>query len=450
MSFFLLSLLLVVQLYVAQPTPLLSLTVLPSSFASSFGAACLDGTAPAFYALEQDPKRWILFIEGGGWCFSLADCAGRAKGGGGSSSGMAPSMNVGGLLSPNSTINPRFSNYSFVFIHYCDGSSHSSNNSAPLVVGNQTIYLRGRPNLVAVITYLLSTRGMVGAEEIILSGGSAGGTSAFLAMDAVAEMLPPSVRFVGAPDAGFFINAPIYTDPSDYAFQNEFISADATFWHSTATGNLNDRCLAVYAAEPWRCFFPENSAPYIKTPFHAMMSSYDLASLSLILGLPCLPPKCDTAQLTSLLAWRDTFLAYLVPAIQSYPGNGCYIDSCLVHEQNVDYCSGQSVPNCRGWNIYNVTAPSLPPALTPQAGFTLYYDSLMEEWDAIKRAREDWTSLIDVAIKNGERYPDNATRQAFLEDPRISALKIIAASSNIMVIDPLVWPENPSCPWGTT
>jgi hypothetical protein len=100
--------------------PNLQATVRPQTFADTFGAKCLDGTPPAFFSLIQDPQRWILFIEGGGWCFSLSDCAGRASGGGGSSNGYAgTSMDVGGLLSPDPSINPRFYNYSFVFIHYC-------------------------------------------------------------------------------------------------------------------------------------------------------------------------------------------------------------------------------------------------------------------------------------------------------------------------------------------
>ena len=58
-----------------------------------------------------------------GWCSdvtvngTIASCAGRAAGGGGSSNGMGPTMNVGGLLSTDPAINPRFANYSLVFLH---------------------------------------------------------------------------------------------------------------------------------------------------------------------------------------------------------------------------------------------------------------------------------------------------------------------------------------------
>lgn len=204
--------------------PPLALTVLPQDWADVYGAKCLDGSPPAHYALIQDPTRWVVFIEGGGWCFTPASCASRAAGGGGSSRNNAQSMDVGGLLSPNATINPRFFNCSFVFIRYCDGSSHSSGASAPLPVPEDArvltgepdgavphstgsgvvpaqVWLRGRANLDAQIQYLLQRRGMSAAREVILTGGSAGGTSVFLAADHVAAMMPKGARFVAAPDA---------------------------------------------------------------------------------------------------------------------------------------------------------------------------------------------------------------------------------------------------------
>eukprot|EP01046_Picozoa_sp_COSAG06_P054611 COSAG06_NODE_9782_length_1819_cov_1.097093_1_plen_97_part_10 len=57
------------------------------------GAKCLDGTPPA-YAIRRgqgpNASRFIIFLEGGGWCFSVAECAGRRHGGLGSSKGYQP------------------------------------------------------------------------------------------------------------------------------------------------------------------------------------------------------------------------------------------------------------------------------------------------------------------------------------------------------------------------
>ena len=36
------------------------------------GALCLDGTKPAYYAIQGDPQKFVLSFEGGGWCGSAA------------------------------------------------------------------------------------------------------------------------------------------------------------------------------------------------------------------------------------------------------------------------------------------------------------------------------------------------------------------------------------------
>ena len=169
-----------------------------------------------------------------------------------------------------------------------------------------------------------------------------------------------------------------------------------------------------------------------------MMSAYDLASLSMIYGLPCLPPKCAPDELAALLAWRAPYLAALEPAIAAYPGNGAFVDSCLVHEQNVAYCSGQSVPNCRGWSLYTVSAPGFPASLTPQQGFSLWYDATQAQWDALVAARAAWGARVEESLPRGAAaYPQRSRAEA------------LALQQQVVVIDPLVWPGNPSCPWGT-
>ena len=55
----------------------------------------------------------------------------------------------------------------------------------------------GRPNLDSVLGYLTQNLGLAAAAEVILTGGSAGGTSVFLALDHVATLVPPKARFVG-------------------------------------------------------------------------------------------------------------------------------------------------------------------------------------------------------------------------------------------------------------
>ena len=104
--------------------------------------------------------------------------------------------------------------------------------------------------------------------------------------------------------------------------------------------------------------------------------------------------------------WRNQQIAAVAVAAANRPGTGMYLPTCFVHEQNVDYCSGQSLPNCRGWLIYQVTTPTFPVAkVTPQQAFSYWYTGLFEDGTALP-----------------EGLP-------------------------VQIIDPLAWPENLSCPY---
>lgn len=216
----------------------LPVTVLPADYAAAYGAACLDGSPPGFYSLVQDTSKWMIFIEGGGWCFdqtaagTIQNCAGRAGGGGGSSNGMNPgtTFTPGGQLSSDPKINPNYYNWSLVFIHYCDGTSHSSNATDPVPVSEEIrqaireqrklhsktgdlnapgrdevvnddvppqIYFRGRSNLRAVFQYLQEHGGMSNPTDVVLAGGSAGAISTYLAIDTVKGWLPSTTKLVG-------------------------------------------------------------------------------------------------------------------------------------------------------------------------------------------------------------------------------------------------------------
>ena len=109
------------------------------------GAQCLDGTPGAYY-LRTVPGStdWMFYFEGGGWCYSEVDCLGRSHGGLGSSKAYpaTQSDNLGGLLSPNATIN-YFSNYNLVYMKYCDGNSFSGDRDAPVPVNGSLLYFRG-------------------------------------------------------------------------------------------------------------------------------------------------------------------------------------------------------------------------------------------------------------------------------------------------------------------
>lgn len=90
-------------------------------------AVCLDGTPAAYYiSAGAATTKFVSHFQGGAWCGSLGDCAGRAKSALGSSAAAYWPRNVtcppgssgapwvcnfdggnGGLFSSNATVNPQ-------------------------------------------------------------------------------------------------------------------------------------------------------------------------------------------------------------------------------------------------------------------------------------------------------------------------------------------------------
>ena len=73
-------------------------------------------------------SKWIVHMEGGGWCYDEDECVERSKTDLGSSKKWPPSGDFTfGFLGDNKLFNPDFYNWNMVFIAYCDGTSFSGN-----------------------------------------------------------------------------------------------------------------------------------------------------------------------------------------------------------------------------------------------------------------------------------------------------------------------------------
>lgn len=482
----------------AQNNPLVW-SVIPQAFADQYGAACLDGSPPGLYTYLQDPAKWVIFIEGGGWSFdttvngTILNAAQRAMGGGGSSKYNGGSLVVGGQLSTDPSINPHFYNHSLVFIHYCDGTSHSSNSALPVPVPAEMrqiltekaryemqytpettefrtvnvpsqVYFRGRSNLLAVLNYLKQNTSISTATDIVVSGGSAGATSAYLALDILPAVFPSS-KVMGAPDAGFFLDA--YNVGQQIMWYRTCFQAADQVWNSTGSGGVNARCLQAYPNATWKCFIPQYYAAMIQTPYIILNSAYDMWQILNDLQIGCVPSMdgkgasgigpCNSSQMDIVQAYRTSQLQAVAPAL-AVSSTGIFIDSCFVHETNVDYCSSQSLPNCIGWNIYNISIPNPIVSVSVNMDQTMYtwYSATLNNWDNVVRERQAFMdNVVDPAIAAG-RDVNEAARDHYSKTTGYN----LAANNNIpitrfttkgtvQVIDSVEFPNNPSCPFPT-
>ena len=79
--------------------------------------------------------------------------------------------------------------------------THTQNRNHPVVQNGVSLYFRGFPILQATLQSLLE-KGMSNAQEVILTGCSAGGLATYIHADYVASILPPTAKYRAMADAG--------------------------------------------------------------------------------------------------------------------------------------------------------------------------------------------------------------------------------------------------------
>ena len=141
--------------------------------AAQFGAYCLDGSTPGYWYQPPMPlprtSQWLIFLDGGAWCYDAHSCESRAKGFKGTGEKSIPQSNFwpyAGHMDADPKVNPIFSGFHRLHFHYCDGSSYSGDREAPLPSeGKKLLYLRGRRVLAAQLDTALQA-GLRDAEEV--------------------------------------------------------------------------------------------------------------------------------------------------------------------------------------------------------------------------------------------------------------------------------------------
>ena len=353
------SLALLVMQAAAQAAGDAQLHLLPPSRVAEFNARCLDGSAPGYYIRRSSTPhstRFKFHIMGGGWCQSAADCYARSQSLLGSSTFWTPWLSAlwppefagfYGLMDANASANP-FSDFTFVWLAYCDGSSQTSNRDEPVVYNGTSLYMRGRAILDAHLAELEEEEGFLStATEVIVSGTSAGGLSTYLHASYIASRLAaPSVNVVAVPDAGFFYDHETYPPGSgEHAWLDSLTRATApALWNATLSGPLAACLLSPPGGLRTRCFLPESSFAWQTVPFFIINSLYDPANLGISDGLSCnLYSSCDAQQVAAVRQYagdlQASILRTIVPSRDSY-----FLTSCYQHEES-----------CRARDWYGIT-----------------------------------------------------------------------------------------------
>ncbi|XP_024015565.1 pectin acetylesterase 5 isoform X1 [Eutrema salsugineum] len=252
---------------VASPNVLVKLKL--SSKAQERGAFCLDGSLPGYHfhrGSGSGSNSWLLHLEGGGWCNTIASCSARAMTKLGSSKYFEDEVAFQGVLSSDPSQNPEFFNWNRVKIRYCDGASFAGHPEAEFK--NETrLFFRGQLIWEAIMDELLSM-GMSDAKQAILTGCSAGGLATLIHCDYFRDHLPKDAAVKCVSDGGFFLNVPdVLGNPTMRSFYHDVVNLQGV------NKSLDRSC--VVKTEPSKCMFPQEFLNNIRTPVFLVNAAYD-------------------------------------------------------------------------------------------------------------------------------------------------------------------------------
>lgn len=237
------------------------------------GAFCLDGSLPGYHfqnGFGSGSDKWVLHIEGGGWCDSIETCSLRKATSLGSSEYMDRQVQFSGILSNDPAQNPDFFNWNKVKIRYCDGSSFTGHPNNELHNGT-SLFFRGQLIWEAVMDELLA-KGMSNARQALLSGCSAGGLATMIHCDDFRAKLPKIAIVKCLADASFFLNE---KDINGRRTMQLFYK-NVVDLHGAAK-SLSTDCVAKM--EPSLCFFPQQIVGSVNTPLFLVNPAYDFWQL---------------------------------------------------------------------------------------------------------------------------------------------------------------------------
>uniref|UniRef100_A0A8C2ZQ77 Notum, palmitoleoyl-protein carboxylesterase n=1 Tax=Cyclopterus lumpus TaxID=8103 RepID=A0A8C2ZQ77_CYCLU len=237
-------------------------------FLKNVTVTCNDGSAAGYYIKEsKGSKRWLLFLEGGWYCFNKQTCDSRYEMMRRlMSSTKWPQTRTGtGILSPQPEENPHWWNA----------------NITSLFSGDYAFM--GSLIIKEVVNELL-TKSLDNAKVLLLAGSSAGGIGVLMNVDQVAEQLDSQghrgVQVRGLADSGWFLDNQQYKFPDCLDITScgpsEVMKRGIRYWGSLVPEN----CRQAHLGEEWKCFFGYIVFPTLKSPVFVMQWQYDEAQLT--------------------------------------------------------------------------------------------------------------------------------------------------------------------------
>ena len=335
-------------------------------------AVCQDGTPAYVYVSNpnggsrgqesqlsaghpREKQMFLLYLEGGYWCFDLQTCEDRVVQffRYASSKNWPDKVTAQGLLG-------QYDYAEVVYVYYCTSDAHVANSTIKRASGSQPAewQFRGRVVIDAAMKYLrmrglgvhgegksLHDSGFSGGgdQKLVFAGGSSGARGAMWLYDDVRQNFP-GVEVLGVFDSPLWTQQPIFAN--DFLFgvaldlqksysghlvhvslrENVKLFAK-TFADSLTPSIFDQECLKHFRSdESWKCLLGEYRLPFVKPPYFISASQYDEFFLSYSMGGPLLVLSPTAAA----QAYRENYRFEIRKSLASARGS-VYSSACYRH-----------------------------------------------------------------------------------------------------------------------
>lgn len=211
---------------------------------------CSDGSAYRFYVRKGDPEKLMVYLQGGGACWTRENC----------DPAMQPTYSINiapdfepwefGVFNTRNPDNP-LADYSVVFAPYCSADVHLGQRDTvyPPVADGQvplTIHHRGRTNMQAVLDWTYAN--VSKPQHVFVTGSSAGAIPSPFYASLIADQYPEAQVAQLGDGAGGYRRMNIDTRPDEQWGTFDFIRNERGF-ETLESADFNYEKLYIAAAK---------------------------------------------------------------------------------------------------------------------------------------------------------------------------------------------------------
>lgn len=313
-------------------------------------AICNDGSPAAYYHRIGMPgsRRWLIYLDGVGWCWDAASCAHPWQRTHGTSREFPRTVQE---LLPRAT---QFLNFGIfdpvkspladahvAFIKSCSNDAFMGDKGAVASLElpfeqrqpENGWHFRGRRIVEAVFADLRKHTGLGSqmGDRVVYGGCSAGARGAIATIDYIAgsESIVGKAGVVGLLDSGFWVPISPDTSSADWdSFGHQLREAMTLMNASMIVG---EECARKYVQkEQWKCLMGAYRLPFVRTPYFLVHSLYDRFALTMNLYGGWRFEPVHSEDLPWAEKYRQMVLRYL-PAPENGTGSVIFAPACYHH-----------------------------------------------------------------------------------------------------------------------